>query len=72
MNYAWNLDDIYPSWEAWEQDFQKMKRVCGWPLACWVTLGVNSVAVSSPTKQSSQQHLPHRTTVRTTRTDLSN
>lgn len=26
MNYAWNLDDIYPSWEAWEQDFQKMKR----------------------------------------------
>lgn len=26
MNYTWNLDDIYPSWEAWEQDFQKMKR----------------------------------------------
>lgn len=26
MNYIWNLDDIYPSWEAWEQDFQKMKR----------------------------------------------
>lgn len=22
MNYAWNLDDIYPSWEAWEQDFK--------------------------------------------------
>src|SRR3712207_6335984 len=26
MDYTWNLDDIYPSWEAWEQDFQKMKQ----------------------------------------------
>lgn len=26
MDYIWNLNDIYPSWEAWEQDFQKMKR----------------------------------------------
>lgn len=26
MNYTWNLEDIYPSWEAWEQDFQKMKK----------------------------------------------
>ena len=27
MNYTWNLEDIYPSWEAWEQDFQIRRKL---------------------------------------------
>lgn len=26
MNYHWNLEDIYPSWEVWEKDFIQMKE----------------------------------------------
>lgn len=26
MTYQWNLEDIYPSWEAWESDFIIMKQ----------------------------------------------
>lgn len=26
MTYHWNLEDIYPSWEAWETDFLEMKK----------------------------------------------